>query len=175
MLGILKLLMNRQSSILSGATILMATVFASKFLGLIRDRLLAHAFSPYDLSIFWAAFRIPDLMFQVLIFGAVSVAFIPVFTEHIHHKGEKEAFVLAADIFNAVLLGFIVVSILLFIFADFITSLIVPGFDPYQKQMTVELTRIILVGQVLLTVGAFFAGIAQSFQRFFVPAFASVL
>lgn len=175
MIGILKLLMNRQSSILSGATILMATVFASKFLGLIRDRLLAHAFTPYDLSVFWAAFRVPDFMFQVLIFGAVSVAFIPVFTEHIHHKGEKEAFEMALDVFNAVLLGFTAISILLFIFAGVATDLIVPGFDPSQKALTIQLTRIILLGQILLTVGAFFSGIAQSFQRFFVPAFASVL
>lgn len=164
----------RQNSILSGATVLMATVAASKVLGLVRDRLLAHSFNPDTVAVFFAAFRLPDLMFQILIFGAVSVAFIPVFTDYLHHKGEKEAFIFAGDILNVVLVLFALASLLMFIFALPLSSLIVPGFSESQKTLTAELTRVILFGEILLVVGAFFAGIGQSYQRFIVPALASV-
>lgn len=164
----------RQNSILSGAMVLMVTVAASKFLGLIRDRLLAQTFEPSEVAVFFAAFRIPDLLFQLLIFGAVSVAFIPVFTDYLHKKSEKEAFEFASDILNIVLLFFIFISIIVFIFAGNITDFIVPGFNAEQKQTTASLTQIIMLGQILLVVGAFFAGICQAYQRFIIPALAAV-
>lgn len=172
--NLLTLLSARQNTILSGALVLMVTVAASKVLGLIRDRLLAHNFTPDATAVFFAAFRIPDLMFQILIFGAVSVAFIPIFTDYMHKKGEKEAFEFATDVLNIVLVGFLLVSILGIIFASPLTNIIVPGFGESQKEMTANLTRIIWVGQLLLVVGAFFAGVGQAFQRFVIPALAAV-
>lgn len=151
----------------------MVTVAASKILGLIRDRLLAHTFTPDQTAVFFAAFRLPDLMFQLLIFGAVSVAFIPVFTD-ILQKSEGEAFDFAADILNVVLISFTAASIIIFFFVQPLTNLIVPGFSPDQKLATAGLTQIILLGQILLVIGSFFTGISQSFQRFIIPALASV-
>ncbi len=152
----------------------MVTVAASKVLGLIRDRLLAHSFTPDTTAVFFAAFRIPDLMFQVLIFGAVSVAFIPVFTDYLHQKGEKEAFEFAADILNVVLVIFVVIGIAAAILALPLTSAIVPGFSDSQKSLTANLSQVIWIGQILLVIGAFFAGIGQAFQRFIIPALASL-
>lgn len=172
---LIQLLSARQATILSGAAVLMVTVAASKILGLVRDRLLAHTFSPEQTAMFLAAFRLPDLLFQLLIFGAVSVAFIPVFTDYLHKKGEKEAFEFASDILNVVILGFSLLCLLVFIFARPITGLIVPGFTPEQKLLTSSLTQIILLGQIALAVGSFFAGILQSYQRFILPSLAAVL
>lgn len=172
--NLLSLLSTRQTSILSGAVILMTTVAASKILGLVRDRLLAHFFTPDQLAVFLAAFRIPDLMFQLLIFGAVSVAFIPVFTDYLHHKDEKEAFEFASDILNIVLLIFILATIVVLFLVQPLTNFVVPGFTTAQKETTAMLTQIILLGQILLTVGAFFAGILQAYQRFIIPALAAV-
>ncbi|OGE20157.1 murein biosynthesis integral membrane protein MurJ [Candidatus Daviesbacteria bacterium RIFCSPLOWO2_01_FULL_43_38] len=169
----LALLSLRQNSILSGAAVLMVTVAASKVLGLVRDRLLAHTFTPDQTAVFFAAFRLPDLMFQLLIFGAVSVAFIPVFTD-ILQKSEGEAFGFAADILNVVLIGFTAVSIAVFFLVQPLTNLIVPGFTMDQKVATAGLTQIILFGQILLVIGSFFTGVSQSFQRFIIPALASV-
>jgi len=173
--NLLTLLSARQTSILSGAAVLMVTVAASKVLGLVRDRLLAHFFNPDQLAVFLAAFRIPDLMFQVLIFGAVSVAFIPVFTDYLQEKGEREAFDFASSILNIVLVAFALVSLIVIFFAGPLTNVIVPGFTYQQKEMTAILTQIILVGQILLVVGAFFTGICQSYQRFIIPALSAVL
>lgn len=172
--SIFSILTQRQGNILSGAFVIMATVILSKILGLIRDRLLAANFTPDMTAVFFAAFRLPDLIFQLLIFGALSVAFIPVFTEYIEEKGKIEAFKLAQSILNLALLVLLLGSILIFIFAEPLTNIIVPGFDATQKLEVARLTRIILIGQMLLTVGSFFVGILQSFQRFIIPAIAGV-
>lgn len=172
--SIFSILTQRQSNILSGATVIMATVILSKILGLIRDRLLVANFAPDSVAVFFAAFRLPDLIFQLLIFGALSVAFIPVFTEYVEEKGKEEAFKLAQSILNLALLVLLVGSMLIFIFAEPLTNIIVPGFDAAQKLEVARLTRIILIGQMLLTVGSFFVGILQSFQRFIIPAIAGI-
>ncbi len=173
--NLLSLLSARQTTILSGATILMLTVFASKLLGLFRDRLLAYSFTPDTTAIFLASFRIPDLIFQMLIFGALSVAFIPVFTDHLHQKGEKDAFEFASETFNAFFGLFSLICLIAFIFASPLMEIVVPGFTDSQKQMTAQLTQIVLLGQIILCIGAFFAGIAQSYQRFIIPSLAGVL
>lgn len=172
--NLLSLLSARQHSILSGAFVLMVTIGASKVLGLMRDRLLAHSFTPDQTAVYFAAFRLPDLLFQLFIFGAVSVAFIPVFTDYLHKKSEKEAFEFAADILNVVLLLFAVVTVVFFIFAAPVTAMIVPGFSDVEKEMATGLTRIIIIGQLFLVVGAFFVGICQAYQRFIIPALAAV-
>ncbi len=175
MRNIFTLASSRQNTILSGAFVLMVAVFASKFLGLIRDRLMNHYFNSEQLAQFYASFRLPDLMFQLLIFGAVSVAFITIFTEVVHKKGEEEGFEFASEVLNGVLILFGIVSVLVIIFARPLMEIIVPGFTPDQKDLTAQLTRVVMVGQIFLTIGSFLAGVSQSFQRFLIPALASVM
>lgn len=170
----LSLLATRQNNILSGATILMIAVFASRFLGLIRDRLLVQNFDTSEAAIFFAAFRLPDLLFQILIFGSLSVAFIPVFAEVLHKEGESEAFKFASSILNLSLLVFGVVVIFSIIFVAPLNSLFVPGFQGEQKILTDQITQIILVAQLILVVGTFFFGIAHTYQRYIVPALAPI-
>lgn len=172
--NILSILSLRQTSILAGATIIMATVVLSKILGLLRDRLLAHIFPPDTVAIFFAAFGLPDLIFHIFIFGALSVAFIPVFTETLEKKGKEEAFEMSNSIFNLMLLILILLSLIIYIFVEPLTNLIVPGFSPEQKLQVGSLTRVILIGQIILSFGSFFIGILQSFQRFIIPALAGV-
>lgn len=175
MKSFLELLNAQQTSILSAASIIASTLFISKILGLIRDRLLAHLFSPDQFEIFFAAFRLPDLIFQILILGALSVAFIPVFIEYLEDQGKSEAFEMARSVLNISLLVFIVTAVLVYVLASPITSwLIVPGFTPDRQLQVVALTRIILIGQIILAIGSFFIGILQSFRRFIIPAFAAV-
>ena len=173
--NLFSLLYSRQTSILSAASIIMATMMLSKVLGLVRDRLLAHVFSPDMIDIFWAAFRLPDLIFQIIILGALSVAFIPVFTEHLEDKGKDDAFEMARAVLGVFLSIFILITILIFYFAEpIIASFIAPGFTPERQSQVVELARVILFGQVILVVGSFFIGISQSFQRFIIPAMSPV-
>lgn len=173
--NIFSILTARQTSILSAATIIMITVVLAKILGLIRDRLLAHTFSPDTVAIFFAAFRLPDFIFQLIILGALSIAFIPVFTEFMEKEGKTEAFKLAQSILSLSLLLFGTIAVFIFLFTDPLVHLIVPGFAPAQQAQVVTLTRVILLGQIILTVGSFFIGILQSFQRFIIPALAGVM
>lgn len=173
--NLFSLLYSRQTSILSAASIIMATMMLSKILGLVRDRLLAHAFTPDKIDIFWAAFRLPDLIFQIVILGALSVAFIPVFTEHLEDKGKDDAFAMARAVLNASLLIFILITILIYIFAHpIIANFIAPGFTAEKLAQVVTLTRVILFGQVVLVIGSFFIGVSQSFQRFIIPSLSPV-
>src|SRR3990167_6868918 len=147
--NLFSLLYSRQTSILSAASVIMATLMLSKILGLVRDRLLAHVFPPDKIDIFWAAFRLPDLIFQIIILGALSVAFIPVFTEHFENKGKEDAFEMARAVLSVSLSIFILLTILIYIFAKpLISSFIAPGFSPDKQAQVVELTRVILFGQV---------------------------
>lgn len=174
--NLISLLYSRQSTILSSAYILMVTTILAKILGLVRDRLLAHVFTPDKIDIFWAAFRLPDMIFQIIILGALSVAFIPVFTEHMQNKGKEDAFETARSVLFVFLLIFIFAMIVLYIFAKpLVATFIAPGFDADRQASVVELTRVILFGQVLLVIGSFFIGILQSFRRFIIPSLAPVV
>jgi len=169
------LLYSRQTSILSGAVIIATTLMFSKVLGLIRDRLLAHVFSPDKIDIFWAAFRLPDLIFQIVILGALSVAFIPVFTEYFETSGKEEAFEMARSVLNVFLGIFILATILIYFLAQpIISNFIAPGFTLDKQLQVISLTRVILFGQVILVLGSFFIGILQSFQRFVIPSLSPV-
>lgn len=172
--NLFSLLYSRQTSILSGAIIIMATVVLSKILGLVRDRLLTHIFPPDNISIFFAAFGIPDIIFQLLVFGALSVAFIPIFTEYAEKKGRDEAFRLAGSILNLALIVLGLAIIVVVLFVDPLTGLIAPGFSFEQRLQTATLTRVILLGQLFLVIGSLFSGMLQSFQRFIIPALAGV-
>lgn len=173
--NLFSILYSRQTSILSAASIIMATLMLSKILGLVRDRLLAHVFSPDKIDIFWAAFRLPDSIFQIIILGALSVAFIPVFTEHLENKGKEDAFEMARAVLNVFSAIFILIMILIYVFAQpLITTFIAPGFTPDRQLQVVALTRVILFGQVILVLGSFFIGISQSFQRFIIPSLSPV-
>jgi len=94
-----KIFSSPQDSVLSAATIIMIMVVASRVLGLVRQRILAHYFTVPELSLFFAAFRLPDTIFEVLVFGTFSSAFIPVFTKTLK-KGSKEAWQTAGIVVN---------------------------------------------------------------------------
>jgi len=172
------ILFRRQTTIISAATIMMVLVLASRILGLVRNRFLAHFFAVGTLDAYRAAFLLPDFVANVLIVGALSVAFIPVFTTYLNSKNEKEGWRVASSILNISLLFFALFALLLFIFAGPINAtLVVPGFrnDPGKLLLTTNLTRIILFGELLLIVGSFFTSLLQSFHRFIIPAIAPVL
>lgn len=121
-----------------------------------------------------AAFRLPELLFTLLVSGAFAVAFIPVFTEWIHKGQRDRAWELSSTLLNLLMVVTLGIGIVAFIFADPITTLIVPGFDDYRHDLTVELTRIMLITPFLFAISSLWGSIAQSFNRFVIFALASV-
>jgi len=170
------LLTLKQTDILSAAAVIMLMSFASALLGLVRDRLMAHYFTADLVGIYFASFRLPDFAFQVLIFGALSVAFIPVFTDY-WQKDRDEAWRLASSLLTLATLLFIFIIIVFFVFIKPLSFLIVPGLvkeNPQHLALLVNLTRIILLTQIFFVFSSFLTGILQSFQRFLFPALAAV-
>ena len=171
-----RFMFTQQRSILSAAAVIMTTVMLSRVLGLFRDRLLATYFSVDELGVYFAAFRLPNFLFELLIMGALSTAFIPVFTRIVLKENQEKAFAMGAQMINlgTISIGFLIVP--LFIFARPISYLLVPGFNPEERELMIAFTRIMLVGQLIpLVIGNFMTGMLQSLQRFFIPALAPVV
>lgn len=138
------------------AFILAVSGIISRLLGLIRDRLLAGRFGAgEELDIYFAAFRIPDFVYGILIAGGITAAFLPVFSEYLlpaealsklKDKKIKQWPTQAIEFTNNVLNCFLVLLILicgiLAIFTPQIIRFIIPGFSPESRALTVALTRI---------------------------------
>lgn len=170
-----KILSSAQNNILSAAAVMMAAVFASRILGLIRNRLLAHFFTPEKLGLYFAAFRIPDFIFSILVMGALSTAFIPVITALVGKNKKEKIWQVSSITLNIGLLLFFFLSVFIFIFAYPLSTIIAPGFTPSQTAVVARLTRIMLIGQLFFIISNFLTGILQSFKRFIIPAFAPVV
>jgi len=160
-----------QSSVLSAATIIMVMIVASRVLGLVRQRTLAHFFEPSELSLFFAAFRLPDLVFEVLVFGTFSSAFIPVFARSIT-KGKDKAWETASIIVNIGLVIFVFASVLLIMGARGLYGVFAPGFDPLERERIAELTTILFAAQGFFVVSYVLTGVLESLKRFLIPALA---
>lgn len=157
--------------------VIMGATLLSAFLGVIRTRLLiSYFFADKGLvDVFWAAFRLPDMVFQILIVGALSSAFIPVFTKHHEQEGEAVASRIASTMINYVvgLMGIMVVAII--IWAKPLSHLIAGGFDNEQIELMVLLTRVMAFAQILFGFSSFLTGIIQSHKRFLIPALSPIL
>ena len=130
----LNLLLRRQSNILSAAVVIMATIIFSQVLGLVRQRLLVAIFGASNtLGVYLASTRLPDFLFQLIIAGALSSAFIPVFSDYLAKNKEEYAHKVASTLLVISLAIFAVFSLLLFIFAREFSSIMAPGFSSGQS------------------------------------------
>lgn len=170
----LNLLLKQQSNILSAAIVIMATIIFSQILGIIRLRLLASIFGASNtLGVYFASAKMPEFLFQLIIAGALSSAFIPVFSDYLVKGREKEAHSIAATLLVLSLIIFTAFSILVFIFAHSISAILAPGFNPSQVDLMASLMRIIIFGEIIFIIGSFLSAILQSYNHFFIPGIAS--
>ncbi|HSX48611.1 MAG TPA: murein biosynthesis integral membrane protein MurJ [Candidatus Nanoarchaeia archaeon] len=166
---------NRKTTTGAAAFLISGAYLASRILGLLRDRLLVSHFGIGPLAdSYSAAFRLPELLFTLLVSGAFAVAFIPVLSEHWQRNEQEEAWQISSSLLNLLVIGTIVIGVVIFIFASPLTTLITPGFDPYRHHLTVQLTRIMLATPILFAISSVFGSIQQSFNRFFFYAIASI-
>lgn len=170
----LDLLLKRQTNILSAAFIIMITVVFSQVLGLIRQWVLVRIFGPSEaLGVYLAATKIPDLLFQLIVAGTLSAAFIPVFSQYLAKGETSKANNLASSVIVLCLLFFTVIALLVFIFAPFFSHLIAPGFPASHVELMSQFVRIILISELLFIVGSFLSVILQSHNHFFIPGIAA--
>lgn len=176
MYRLLTLFTKKQQSVRSAAFVLVTMVLVSRLLGLVRDRMLAARFAPDDLGIYFAAFRIPNFLFELLVMGALTSAFIPVFTKYLTQDKRDDAWETASTLINLSIIVLFLISIPLFLWAPQLSRFLAPGFSPAQIEQMATFTRFMIIFQVApLLVGNFFTGILQSYQLFLIPALAPVV
>lgn len=169
---------HRKQKSISSATIVLAITFAfSALLGFLRSRFLySHFFAccAGQLDAYNAAFRLPDLIFKLLVSGALSASFIPVFSGYLH-RDKATADKIASTVINLLSIIFIIACILVFIFTYPFSRTIAAGFTPDQHHLMVQLTRVLLLAQIFFLVSSFLTSILQVHQAFLVPALSPIV
>lgn len=160
-------------SVKMGALVLGVSSLLSRLVGIFRDRLLSSTFGAgSELDVYFAAFRIPDTIYNLIVLGAVSAGFIPVFTGLLFNtkKSEKErrrvAFALASRLLTFFVVLVSVLSVVGSVFASQLVQALTSGFTPEQQATTIMLTRIMLLSPVLLGISAVFGGVLQGMRHF---------
>ena len=169
------------AGIATAAILVSAGFLASRLLGVVRTTAIANAFgTDSDLAAYWVAFRLPDLIFQLVAGATLASAFIPVFARTMVREGSDAAWRLASSVVNFVLLGTLAFAIIAFILAPWLVPLLAPGLGEgtgRQREIqdsAVELTRWMLVSPVFFSLGGMAMGILNARRHFLTPAFAPV-
>lgn len=159
---------NNPMETVAGAAFVIAVFgVASRLLGLIRDRILASQFGAGDvLDVYYAAFRIPDLLYSLLALGALSAAFIPMFTEMLERSTEKRAWELASSVLTLLVVTMILLSLVGIVALPWIVPFIAPGFGPDKQQMVVDFARIMFLSPLFLGASAVLGGVLVSKRCF---------
>ena len=158
------------------AGILMVSIFLSRVLGLIRDRIVAHQFGQsFDTDTFNAAITIPDIIQYLIAGGALSSSFIPVFTDYITQGKRNEAWRLFSIVATMTLLAVGGIVLLAEIFTPFLVHITNKGFPADKVAATVPLAMILLPAQVFFFLGGLMGGALQVKGNFVGPALGSVI
>lgn len=149
---------------------------ASRLLGWLRVVVISQAFpDPAELDPYLAAFRIPDLVYQLVAAGAVGSALVPVLTQLFTDGEDSRASRVASTVSNLMLVTLAVISLVMFVWAPELVPFLVEGFDPARTATTVHLTRIMLLSPIFLALGAIASAVLNTRGRFGVAALAPVV
>ncbi|OGH93219.1 MAG: murein biosynthesis integral membrane protein MurJ [Candidatus Magasanikbacteria bacterium RIFOXYD1_FULL_40_23] len=172
----LKILNGQSKSITGAAIIISGATLVSRLMGLARDRIFAHYFSAGPiLDAYYAAFKIPDLIYNLLIIGALSAGFIPTFTKLFYQGEDKSsAWKLANNILNITAISLLVVSFFGIIFAPSLAPIIAPGFSKTSQDLVATLTRIMFGSTIMLGMSMVIGGMLQSLRTFFLYSLAPI-
>ena len=170
-------LIRPQSNIFSAALVIALTYGISMLLGILRERILVAKFFACcrgQLDSYYAAFRLPDIIFQLVVIGALSSAFIPIFSDKLS-KDRQEAYRLSSSLINLFLFLFLILCLVVYLFTKPLSLFITGSFTPQQIQLMVGMTRVMLLAQVFFLISNFLSAMIQSQQRFLLPSLSAVV
>src|SRR2546425_5267443 len=166
-------------SVARASVIMIATLVASRVLGWLRLSVIGATFGETpQLDAFWAAFRVPNALFELLVAGALSSAFIPVFAGLLAKEKEKEAWHVASSVMNVIVVSLMVLSGVMWLAAPWLVpTLVAPGFakDPAQLALTIDLTRLMLLSPIFMGLSSLVTGVLQSYRQFLAGAIAPLV
>lgn len=168
----------KQGKVVKAAGVMVLATLASRILGQLRESAIATWFGQNATTdIYKAAFKLPDLMFYLIAGGALSAAFIPVFTQYIKEEREDEAWVVFSTVATFLALAMAVFVAAGEIFARPLVALLAPGFsaEPWKLDATAHLTRIILPSQFCFMLGALLMATLYVRGKFLVPALGPII
>ena len=172
--GTKKLLMSKQHSLFTSTVIVAAMIILSKVFGFLRYRILAGYFTKEELDIYFASFRIPDLVFELLITGALTSSLVPIFIKY--QRDKKLLTQNISSIINLIFLVMTVFIVILFITADWVLPLITPGFTGEKIEKVILYSRILLVGQLpFLVLSNVLTGVGQANKTFIISSLAPIV
>ena len=164
----------KQSSVAKSAGIVSIAVMFSRVFGLVRETVFAAFFGAGFVSdAFYLAFRIPNLLRDLFAEGALSVAFVKVFTHYQINVSEKEAWRLAALVFNAIAVVLSVIVVLGISLSPYLVPLLADGFSPEKAKLAVFLTQLMFPFILLVALSAVAMGVLNTKGKFGIPASAS--
>lgn len=164
-------------SIAGAAGLIGAATFSSRILGLIRDIILARLLgASASADAFFVAYRVPNLLRELLAEGSMSSAFIPVFTEYHTLRTKRETWELASAAFTTLLSIVTLITLIGVVVAPTIVWLLAPGFhdEPTQLEMTTILTQVMFPYLIFISLAALTMGMLNSLRAFAAPALAPV-
>jgi putative peptidoglycan lipid II flippase len=163
----------RRRSLARSAAIVGLAFVLSRILGLVREIVLANQFGTTSaMDAYVSAFRIPDLLFLVVIAGSFGAAFIPIFGEYIANGDQERANRLASAVLTWSGIIMLALSAIAFLLAEPLMTVVAPGFDPETTDLAVKLMRILLLSPIFLGTGIAFKGILEAQHEFTLPALA---
>ena len=167
----------RKSASLAKSAVIVSLAFVlSRILGLAREVILARQFGTGpEMDAYVSAFKIPDLLFLVVMAGAFGAAFIPVFGEFLEKDDQFRAWRLASSVLTWAGVGVLVLSGLCFVLARPLMFIVAPGFDQQTEDLAVNLMRILLLSPVFLGLGIAAKGILEAHNQFTLPALAPLV
>jgi putative peptidoglycan lipid II flippase len=168
----------RHNSIIRSAGLIGFATICSRLLGFIRDIVIAKFFGTgICAQAFFVAFKIPNLLRELFGEGAANSAFVPVFSEYLIRRKDRELFQLLKIMFVISFFVLSIITILGIIFSDSIVRIIAPGFikDPMKLSLTIRLTQIMFPYLIFIGLTAYGMGILHTYKHFLTPAFGPCL
>ncbi|MDE3101477.1 MAG: murein biosynthesis integral membrane protein MurJ [Chloroflexota bacterium] len=164
-------------SVAQASIVMIGTLIASRILGWLRLSVIGAQFAgdPRSLDAFWAAFRIPDTIYNLLVAGALSSAFIPVISSYLAKEREDEAWHVASSVMNAMLVSLVALSGVMWVVTPWLVPLMAPDYDAQQLSLMTDLTRIMLLSPIFMGLSALFTGMLNSYRQFLSGATAPLI
>lgn len=176
MVSKIKNLFSKASTGIHEAALLIAALsLFSQILGLVRDKMLAHHFGAgQTLDIYWAAFRIPDLLYTTLASILAAIVIMPFLVEKLE-RSHEEAHAFINSMFTIFIILCVGSSVLLFVFMPYLSPLVIPGLDATHMREFVMLSRTLLLSPLILGISNLLGSITQVYKKFFAFSLAPVL
>lgn len=160
----------------AGASTLTILILVSNVLGLVRDMLFSRAFGASRLlDTYNAAFVVPDILLNVFVAGALTSAFIPIFSALRAHNEERESEQVATTMAVAAPLVMLVLGVIALIMMPAIAHLVAPGFTTTELELLIRMSRLMLLSPIIFALSNTLGGVLISLDRFVGYGLSSIL